>query len=192
MQEIAIRRVSLPQSVANALVQRLDGEGYAIAGSVDQEALDRAEKSVLAWMSERSSEREILDDLGALKFLTNSRQMAQQDIQAQIHIYARKLSDWPAEAVRRVLRSQPSISKWWPTWQELEERLKLECEKPKAALSAIEDARRGKVYRRGLTQEERERIERRIEERREAHFQEMKARYDDSAGVQNNAESPPT
>ena len=62
--------------------------------------------------------------LGELKLLTvpKSGDMV-EEIKAQILIYARKLADYPADAVLTVLRTQPDQSKFWPAWAELKERL---------------------------------------------------------------------
>lgn len=63
--------------------------------------------------------------LGEMKLLTVPRTEATESLEAQLMLYSRKLQDYPADVVRRVLTTQPNISKWWPAWSELKERLDL-------------------------------------------------------------------
>ena len=44
---------------------------------------------------------------------------------AQLQLYARKLSAYPADIVRKVLSTQDTISKWWPAWADLQDRLEV-------------------------------------------------------------------
>ena len=63
--------------------------------------------------------------LGELRLLVPPVNMSEQTMEAQIMLYQRKLADYPADVVRRVLSTQANISKFWPAWSELKERLDL-------------------------------------------------------------------
>lgn len=58
-----------------------------------------------------------------LKVLTASRTEQTDDIKLTVELYRRRLEKYPADVVRHVLQTQPSRSRWWPAWAELEERL---------------------------------------------------------------------
>ena len=60
-----------------------------------------------------------------LKMMTASRESSQGDLEKQFEFYMHELEKWPGDAVAYVLETQPSESKWWPSWQELEERLEV-------------------------------------------------------------------
>lgn len=63
--------------------------------------------------------------LGEMKLTTVCRPEQGHDLEAQLGLYARKLAEYPADVVRKVLTTQPNMSKWWPTWAELKDRLDL-------------------------------------------------------------------
>ncbi|MDJ0945886.1 MAG: hypothetical protein QNJ30_20660 [Kiloniellales bacterium] len=71
------------------------------------------------------AEHKIMLLLGRVRVMTQGRLTDAQDLVAQSKFYARELRKWPADVVEYVLRTQPSASKWWPAWQELEEQLAL-------------------------------------------------------------------
>ena len=75
--------------------------------------------------SEPMAEHEIMLFLGRVRVMTQGRLTDGQDLVAQSKFYAQELRNWPADVVEYVLWSQPATSKWWPAWQELEERLAL-------------------------------------------------------------------
>ena len=68
---------------------------------------------------------ECLGLLGELKLLTVARPDQGFDMAAQLQLYARKLSAYPADIVRKVLTTQDTISKWWPAWADLQDRLEV-------------------------------------------------------------------
>lgn len=80
--------------------------------------------------------------LGELKLLTACRPEQQHDLEIQLTLYARMLQEFPADVVRHVLKTQPKISKWWPTWQELNDRLELHTAKRKALMRALKTSNR--------------------------------------------------
>jgi hypothetical protein len=61
--------------------------------------------------------------LAELKFTTRQRAEDENDIKAQIEIYARKLEEYPFDVVLNVLTQYPNESQWFPSWFELRERL---------------------------------------------------------------------
>ncbi len=77
--------------------------------------------------------KDILKMLHRLKLLTVARNTDHADLTLQLAAYASELGDWPADVVRQVLADQPSRSKWWPAWAELEEAL-AQAMQPRAAL----------------------------------------------------------
>lgn len=71
------------------------------------------------------TQSECIGMLGELKLLTTCRAEQANDLEAQLMLYSRKLAEYPADVVRKVLETQADFSKWWPTWLELKERLDL-------------------------------------------------------------------
>lgn len=71
------------------------------------------------------SASECIDLLVELKLLTKARPEQARDQEAQLLLYGKKLAEYPADIVRRVLTTQPNILMWWPSWAELKERLDL-------------------------------------------------------------------
>jgi hypothetical protein len=61
--------------------------------------------------------------LGEIKLMTAARPEQAQDLEVQLMLYARKLAEYPADVVRKVLTTQAEHCRWWPTWAELKERL---------------------------------------------------------------------
>jgi hypothetical protein len=64
-------------------------------------------------------------ELAALRSLTKVAQADTDDIKLQMAVYARQLRAYPGDVVLHVLRSQPGMEKFWPSWAELKERLDL-------------------------------------------------------------------
>lgn len=56
-----------------------------------------------------------------LRLKTASASMGHEDVKAQVSIYARDLTAYPAQAVQQALAEWPRQSRWWPTWYELQE-----------------------------------------------------------------------
>lgn len=99
--------------------------------------------SVLEAACQPMRKREIAAGLGRLKAMTVSR--AEDDVSTAVRfeIYVEELAKWPADVVRHVLESQPRMSKFWPAWMELEERLEFYAGKRKRALELLRCADAG-------------------------------------------------
>lgn len=100
------------------------------------QAISTAEKSLMP-----ASASECIGLLGELKLLTVPRTEATENLEAQLMLYAKKLQDYPADVVRRVLTTQPNISKWWPAWSELKERLDLLSFRRRRLLEALKSGK---------------------------------------------------
>lgn len=61
--------------------------------------------------------------MAELKFTTRQKAEDENDIKAQIEIYACKLEEYPFDVVLNVLTQYPNESQWFPSWFELRERL---------------------------------------------------------------------
>ena len=75
--------------------------------------------------------------LGELKLTTASRPDQGDDLEALLKVYQRKLQEYPADVVRAVLTTQADLSKWWPTWAELKERLDTRTNRRRVMLTAL-------------------------------------------------------
>jgi hypothetical protein len=125
---------SLPPSVKISLQSKVrtwdtSGEflgevvGYELKGYVSEPERMHALDMVAHSLSPMSmSEAQKL--LGKLRILTKVRAESVDDIRATFAIYAQELAEFPADVVRKVLTTQHKISKWWPAWAELEDRLR--------------------------------------------------------------------
>jgi hypothetical protein len=71
---------------------------------------------------------EVLKELGALRSLTKIKDAGEGSSEFQIRVYARKLSVYPADAVKFALRQWADYSPWWPSWHELKSGLDQLCE----------------------------------------------------------------
>lgn len=106
-----------------------------------QAALRNHEQACLPAPADR-----LIDELGRLRVLTTKRPDDMPNEVATLRIYAEKLREYPADIVLDVLRSQPSHSKFWPAWQELQERLEWRAKRRRArrdALAALLDRMEG-------------------------------------------------
>lgn len=70
----------------------------------------------------------VLKELGALRSLTKVKDAGEGNSEFQIRVYARKLSEYPADAVKFALRQWADYSPWWPSWHELKSGLDQLCE----------------------------------------------------------------
>jgi hypothetical protein len=84
---------------------------------------------------------EIIDLLIELKLLTKARAEQAKDQEAQLLLYGKKLAEYPADIVRRVLTTQPNILMWWPSWAELKERLDLFAVRRQRLLDALKTSK---------------------------------------------------
>lgn len=80
---------------------------------------------------------ECIDLLVAMKLLTKARPEQAKDQEAQLVIYGRKLAEYPADVVRKVLTTQPDVLTWWPAWAELKERLDLHSRRRRRLLESL-------------------------------------------------------
>jgi len=87
-------------------------------------------------------EDKITTALAELRVLTKAKAEDQHDLKFLLRVYADRLGEWPADVVAHVLRTQPSVSRWWPAWEELQDRLELYARKRRTRLKALEDVRR--------------------------------------------------
>lgn len=78
--------------------------------------------------------------LTKLKVMTTTRAEDVDDIKLVVGVYLEALSEYPADVVRHVLTTHAKMSKWWPSWQELAERLDLHTER-RHRLSEILEAK---------------------------------------------------
>lgn len=95
--------------------------GYRLpkmTAAVTAQAIALAEKSLMPM-----TQNECIGLLGELRLLVPPVNMTEQTMEAQLLLYSRKLSEYPADVVRKVLTTQPNMSRFWPSWSELKERL---------------------------------------------------------------------
>lgn len=83
------------------------------------------------------SASECIDLLVEMKLLTKARPEQARDQEAQLLLYGKKLAEYPADIVRKVLTTQPNILMWWPSWAELKERLDLFAARRQRLLDAL-------------------------------------------------------
>jgi hypothetical protein len=104
------------------------GEGFTVEiqdfrlPAASLETQERARQMVAKSLTPMTPS-ECLGLLGEMKLSTICRPEQGHDLEAQLALYARKLQEYPADVVRKVLTTQPNQSKWWPAWAELKERL---------------------------------------------------------------------
>lgn len=67
----------------------------------------------------------VLKMLGAVRAMTVARAGDTDNLKLVLRLYADEIKAYPADVVEYVLATQAGISKWWPTWHELKERLDL-------------------------------------------------------------------
>lgn len=83
---------------------------------------------------------QINEELGKLRVRTAWRDPGQEDMSFAMRVYADDLAEWPADVVKEVLSTQHKVSKFWPAWIELEERLKLKAWKRLKTRDALRQA----------------------------------------------------
>lgn len=87
------------------------------------------------------STTEALKLLAQVRLQTISRPAESADLEALGMMMAQRLMGYPADVVRHVLQTQPDVSKWWPTWAELRERLDLHSRRRKSIAAAARSIR---------------------------------------------------
>ena len=114
-------QASLPSSVISKVTERVDKEynlqGYRIGGLTKDE-IDVAIQ-VINKYCEPLPPRDLDELLGVLYVKTKQAKQDQSDLKAAIQIYARGLSEYPADIVREVLTKWGDNNIWWPSWSEL-------------------------------------------------------------------------
>lgn len=100
----------------------------------------------------------IVKELTAMRVMTRVKDTGDDNAEFQIRVYADKLSKFPADAVKAVLRAWPDHSPWWPSWNELKVGLDNLCEarlmKRDALRQAAEAAEREDAKKRQAEQKE--------------------------------------
>ena len=82
----------------------------------------------------------IIGLLGELRLLTiKPASLSADDLTVQLQLYARKLLEFPASEVVKVLKKQPTLNKFWPAWQELESEINYCCQKNKTMWGALKN-----------------------------------------------------
>lgn len=81
---------------------------------------------------------EIGELLTRLRLATTPRRQSDVEILSQNVIYADELSQYPADVVRFVMRTQPAKLTWFPSWAELYPRLE-QYARPRRLLHAALD-----------------------------------------------------
>ena len=109
---------------------------FELVGNPTATDLDLA-KAQLEQALAPASNAEVIKSLVILKSLTIRRKEADDDQEIQLRAYASQLSEWPADVVAHVLKTQAGISKWWPSWAELQDRLEFHAGRRKRLLKAL-------------------------------------------------------
>lgn len=117
-----------------------DFQGLQISENVELPEEDRlkAIANLEAW-SQPLDKNNTIGLLSELRLTTNSKKLSQDDVIIQTKVYAKKLQKYPASVVAHVLETQPDVSKWWPEWADLKERLDVYTRKNQAALNALRE-----------------------------------------------------
>ena len=134
----------LPPSTRSAIAEMwADGDtgngwdGYVRGYQLARPISENEREAALAFAEESlrpASEDFILAELGRLRALTVSRDIG-QDLALVFAAYADELAQYPADAVREVLRGWRG--KFWPTWAELVDRLDRIVAPRKALMEAL-------------------------------------------------------
>ena len=111
-------------------------ERYEMTGPAGPTAIAQA-KEILARSLTPMSGNECLDLLTELKAMTRPTPGTTDDVEAQLTAYLKRLMQYPADVVRKVLTTQADQSPWWPAWSELKERLEVHTYRRRMMLSAL-------------------------------------------------------
>ena len=101
-----------------------------------QAELDQA-RSQIEILCAPLTDTECVNELTALRYSTRSRDADTTDTAIMFKIYREKLRAYPADIVVHVLRSNPEVSQFWPTWFELHDRLKTPAHRRKLIRDAL-------------------------------------------------------
>ena len=121
----------MPAPVASRLKERLDSDfevvGIDAVGQPDDPAAVGKALEVYERACRPADHQTLAYEVGAMRLSVAVPSMAEEDIDAQATIYARRLAEWPGDAALAALRDWPSKSRWWPAWHELEQIVRSHC-----------------------------------------------------------------
>lgn len=95
---------------------------YELTGPISEEDRVAALRQVEQWLQPAPPQL-ILAELTRVRALTISRDQSTADLELVAAAYADELREYPADAVREVMREWPRTHRFWPTLCELVERL---------------------------------------------------------------------
>lgn len=110
--------------------------GWRLLGPVS----DQDRSTVLALVQSTLSpmpRRELTALLGELRVTTRSKAESAVITELQLEVYARKLSQWPADVVRALLTQWAEGNDFWPTWHECLEFMESKTRKRRALLEVL-------------------------------------------------------
>ena len=130
----------LPPEIKYSLKPEFSGEiitAYKLEGAHGPRAIQDAAKTIRKSLMPMSG-NECLDLLAEMKALTRPAPGTTDDLTVMMKAYLKRLMDYPADVVRHVLKTQPNNNPWWPSWQELSERLEIHTYRRRMMLEALE------------------------------------------------------
>ncbi len=77
--------------------------------------------------------------LAQLRLLTKARPETEADLDGTATLLTERLMKYPADVVRHVLKTQPDVQTFWPSWNELRERLDLHSRTRRSIAQAIKN-----------------------------------------------------
>lgn len=100
--------------------------GFSITAQLEAEM--RTALNALETACRPLANQAIVKELTTLRTLTKSKDSGDDNAEFQIRVYAKKLAEYPADAVKFALRQWADYSPWWPSWHELKTGLDELCE----------------------------------------------------------------
>lgn len=111
-------------------------KGYVLNGAHGPQAIQNARK-ILEQSLTPMTGNEALDLLTELKAMTRPAPGTTDDLKVVLKAYLKRCMDYPADVVRHVLTTQADESPWWPSWQELKDRLEIHTYRRRMMLEAL-------------------------------------------------------
>ena len=137
----ATTQTKIPAALPKAVKLRYNPECDRVIKADLGEISDEDRRQSIAALEARLAERlpmdEIKNHLGRIKLMTGSKNRTQEDLTAEINVFAEGLGQHPAYAVSRVLWDWPASHQWWPTYAELTAAIDRECSKYRQTLKAL-------------------------------------------------------
>lgn len=134
-------RALLPSAINFALKPVYNGAntltGYVLKGAHGPNEISLS-TSILAKSLTPITMPEAIDLITELRLLTRPSPGMEADQLAQAKIYINRMLEYPADVVRHVLKTQTTFSPWWPSWQELHERLEINSYRRRMMLAALQ------------------------------------------------------